>query len=296
MKNIITCSVFIFFISLVFCDEDEKYIFISKKFNEDNIDKEKTYKTYRNLSFTIPSIGYIQYTSSFNEKMKYVGKKGGVHVIESTLTDLETSNTVANIEIMEPYWQAMDGAPCHLYIDRHGTVDHIEPVDKKEHEYLQEAFDAAFNGMFEKNYLYPFYLYRGMKGDSSEGIKEGESWTAGVDSSKFYFTMDSPPSFSWSKDTYKLIKVKDKKSGKIATVKNSATLILDVNIRINILGEERVITGRAEGTVNGKFKWDVGAGEIIYARIRSNLQGDFKMDDETFFTQLNRDEIHRLLK
>ena len=40
MKNIITCSVFIFFISLVFCDEDEKYIFISKKFNEDNIAKD----------------------------------------------------------------------------------------------------------------------------------------------------------------------------------------------------------------------------------------------------------------
>ena len=94
MKNIITCSVFIFFISLVFCDEAEKYIFISKKFNEDNIAKEKTYKTYRNLSFTIPSIGYIQYTSSFNEKMKYMGKRDGVHVIDSTLTAFETNNYV----------------------------------------------------------------------------------------------------------------------------------------------------------------------------------------------------------
>jgi len=293
MKNIITCSVFIFFISLVFCDEDEKYIFISKKFNEDNIDKEKTYKTYRNLSFTIPSIGYIQYTSSFNEKMKYVGKKGGVHVIESTLTDLETSNTVANIEIMEPYWQAMDGAPCHLYIDRHGTVDHIEPVDKKEHEYLQEAFDAAFNGMFEKNYLYPFYCC-----DSTMllGQKLGESWMGKTDSSMFYFTMDSPPSFAWSEDTYKLIKVKDKKSGKIATVINSSTLLLEVNIKMNIMGEERFIKGRAEGTINGKWKWDVGAGRIISVRIKSNLKGEFKMDDETFFTKLTRDESLKLLK
>ena len=293
MKNILTGSVIIFFISLAFCDEDEKYFFKSKFFNEGNKNKEIKYNTYRKLSFTIPSIGYIQYTSSFNEKMKYVGKKGGVHVIESTLTDLETSNTVANIEIIEPYWKAMDGAPCHLYIDRHGTVDHIEPVDKKEHEYLQEAFDAAFNGMFEKNYLYPFYCC-----DSTMllGQKLGESWMGKTDSSMFYFTMDSPPSFAWSEDTYKLIKVKDKKSGKIATVKNSATLILDVNIRINILGEDRVITGRAEGTVNGRYKWDVGAGEIINARIRSNLQGDFKMDDETFFTKLTRDEIHKLLK
>ena len=134
MKNILTGSVFMFFISLAFCDEDEKYIFISKIFNESNIDKEIKYNTYRELSFNIPSIGYIKYASSFNEKMKYIGKKGGVHVIESTLADLKTSNTVANIEIMEPYWQAMDGAPCHLYIERYGTVDHIEPVDKKEHE------------------------------------------------------------------------------------------------------------------------------------------------------------------
>ena len=293
MKNILTGSVFIFFISLAFCDEDEKYIFKSKFFNEDNKNKEIKYQTYRELSFTIPSIGYIQYTGSFNEKMKYIGKRGGVHVIESTLTDLVSNNTIANIEIMEPYWQAMDGAPCHLYIDRYGTVDHIEPVDKNEHEYLQEAFDAAFNGMFEKNYLYPFYCC-----DSTylAGQKLGESWTGHTDSSMFYFTMDSPPSFAWSEDTYKLIKVKDKKSGKIVTVRNSSTLLLDVNIKMNILGEERFITGRAEGTVNGKWKWDVGAGRIISVRIKSNLQGEFKMEDETFFTKLTRDEIHRLLK
>ena len=293
MKNILIGSVFIFFISLVFCDEDEKYIFKSKFFNEDNKNKEIKYKTYRELSFTIPSIGYIQYTSSFNEKMKYMGKRDGVHVIESTLTDLETNNYVANIEIMEPYWQAMNGAPCYLYIDRYGTVDHIEPVDKKEHEYLQEAFDAAFNGMFEKNYLYPFYCC-----DSTylAGQKLGESWTGHTDSSMFYFTMDSPPSFAWSEDTYKLIKVKDKKSGKIATVINSSTLLLEVNIKMNIMGEERFIKGRAEGTINGKWKWDVGAGRIISVRIKSNLKGEFKMDDETFFTKLTRDEIHKFLK
>ena len=77
MKNILTGSVFMFFISLAFCDEDEKYIFISKIFNESNIDKEMKYHTYRELSFTIPSIGNIKYASAFNEKMKYIGKKGG---------------------------------------------------------------------------------------------------------------------------------------------------------------------------------------------------------------------------
>ena len=46
MKNILKGGVFMFFISLAFCDEDEKYIFISKIFNESNIDKEIKYNTY----------------------------------------------------------------------------------------------------------------------------------------------------------------------------------------------------------------------------------------------------------
>ena len=62
------------------------------------------------------------------------------------------------------------------------------------------------------------------------------------------------------------------------------------------MGEERFIKGRAEGTVDGKWKWDVASGRIISVRITSDLQGDFKMDDETFFTRLTRDEIHKLLK
>ena len=294
MKNILTGSVFIFFISLAFCDEDEKYIFILKISNEDNIDKEIKYHTYRELSFTIPSIGYIKYASSFNEKMKYVGKKEGVHVIESTLTDLVTTNTVANIEIMDPYWEAMDGAPCHLYIDRYGTVDHIEPVDKAEHHYLQEAFDAAFNGMFEKNYLNPLYCCD--ETEKTAGKIIGESWTHSNDSSKFYFTMNSPPSFSWTEETYKLIKVKDRRGKKIATIQASGTLIVDANIKLNILGEDRFIKGRVVGTVDGKWRWDVEAGYAINVRQIINLQGDFEMDDETFFSKLSREETFKLLK
>ena len=95
MKNILTGSVFIFFISLAFCDEDEKYSFISKLFKEENIGKEIKYHSDRKLSFTIPSIGYVKYVSSFNESIKYVGKKGKFHIIESTLTEMKTENVLS---------------------------------------------------------------------------------------------------------------------------------------------------------------------------------------------------------
>ena len=209
MKNILTGSVFIFFISLAFCDEDEKYSFISKLFKEENIGKEIKYHTYRKLSFTIPSIGYVKYVTSFDESIKYVGKKGKFHIIESTLTEMETENFVANVEIMDYYWQAMEGIPCRLYIERYGTVDHIETL-KEEDDYLLEAFEGAYNGMFEKNYIYPFYSRVEAMGLKPLGKKIGESWTGDADSSKFYFTMNSPPSFAWIEDTNKLKKVKDR--------------------------------------------------------------------------------------
>ena len=290
MKKILLGIVFLSCISSVFCTDVEKYSFITKLFKEENIGKEVKYRVDRKLSFTLPSIGYIQYASSFNEKIKYVGKKGGGHIIESTLTEIETNNFVSGgIIITDPFWQAMDGAPCLLYLDPFGTVDYIEPVYKKDHEYLQDAFDAAFNGMFEKNYLYPF-------GRLAQNISSGDSWMTSVDSSKFYFTIESPASFSWIEDTSTLKKVKDKKRGKIATINNSATISIVVNIRMNILGEERFIKGQADGTVEGKATWDVEGGYMIYYRIFSNLQGDFEMDDETFFTKLTKDESHKFLK
>ena len=152
MKIILSGIVFISCISSVFCTDDEKYSFISKIFTEENIGKEITFHTNRKLSFTIPSIGYVKYVSSFNESIKYVGKKGEFHILESTLTEMETENIVANVEVMDYYWQAMEGIPCRLYIERYGTVAYIETL-KEEHDYLQEAFEGAYNGMFEKNYI-----------------------------------------------------------------------------------------------------------------------------------------------
>ena len=291
MKKILSGIAFVSCIASVFCADDEKYSFITKLFKAENIGKEIKYHVNRKLSFDIPSIGYVKYVSSFNESIKYVGEKDEFHVIDSTLTEMKTENFIANVEVMDYYWQAMEGIPCRQYIERYGTVDHIETINKKDY-YLLEAFEGAYNGMFEKNYLYPF-------GSESIDKKIGESWGEDCktcDSSRFYFTMNSPPSFAWIEETNKLKKVKNRRGRKIATIEENATLSLDVNITIKILGEERFITGSANGTLEGIWKWDFEDDIMIYNRNISNLQGNFKMDDETFFTKLSREETHKILK
>jgi len=288
MKKIFPGIIFVFFISLAFCSEDEKYSFISSLVKEENIGKSILYHTDRELSFTIPSIGYIKYASSFNERMKYVGKEGRFYIIESTLTEMKTENSIANIEIMDYYWEAMDGVPCYIYINSDGNVDHIETI-KEEHEYLLEAFEGAHMGMFEKNYLYPL-------GFKAVDKKIGESWNEGIDSSKFYMTMDSPPSFAWIKELNILKKVKEKRDRKIAYVEESETLSINIILKIKYLDEERFIKGRANGAADGMWKWDVESGCFLSLRVVSKLQGDFEMDDETFFTKLSRTELHKLLE
>ena len=288
--------VFVSCISSVFCTDNENYSFKTKLFDEENIGKEIKYHIDRELSFNIPGTGYVKFVSSFNETIKYVGKKDEFYIIESTLTEINLENIIANVKIMDYYWMAMEGIPCHLYIYPSGSVHHVETVND-DHDYLLEAFEATFNGMFEKNYIYPFGIQGVDKkiGDSWDGIDSPSDNCC--DSSRFYFTMDSPPSFAWIEKTNKLKKVKDKKGGrKIATVKESTTLKLDVNIKMRFMDEERFIKGRANGTLDGKWKWNIEGGGIISVRQVSNLQGDFEMDGETFVTKLSRNEYSKLLK
>ena len=284
MKNIFPKIIFLFFISSIFCNENEKYSFISQ-IPEIN----KTYKlhTDRTLSFTIPSVGYIQFVSSYNEIGKYLRMEDELHVVESTLTEMETDNSIANIEIMDYYWQAMNNVSCYVYINNDGRIKHIKPV-KKDDNYLQEAFEGAYLGMFERSYKYPF---------SKQAIdkKVGESWTTASDSSKFHFTMNSPPSFAWIKTTFQLKKVRKTRGRNIAYIDVIDSLDIDVAIKLKFMNEERFIKGRAIGTAEGAFKWDIDANRVISFRLVSNLEGDFEMDNEKFLTKFKRSEKHKAL-
>ena len=44
-----------------------------------------------------------------------------------------------------------------------------------------------------------------------------------------------------------------------------------------------------------EWKWDIDVGRTISIRLVSNLEGDFEMDNEKFFTKFNRSEKHKAL-
>ena len=188
---------------------------------------------------------------------------------------------------MDYYWEAMNGVSCYIYINNDGGIEHIKPV-KKEDNYLQEAFEGAYLGMFERSYKYPFSKHAIDK-------KVGESWTTSYDSSKFHFTMDSPPSFAWIKSTFKLKKVRKTRGREIAYLDVIDSLVIDVAIKLKFMNEERFIKGRAIGTAEGTFKWDIDSSRIVSVRMVSYLEGNFEMNNEKFFTKFNRSEKHKVL-
>ena len=207
MKNIFPRIIFLFFISSIFCNENEKYSFISQI---PEINKTHKLHTDRTLSFTIPSIGHIQFVSSYNEIGKYLGLEGELHVVESTLTEMETDNSIANIEIMDYYWAAMNDVSCYVYINNDGGIEHIKPV-KKEDNYLQEAFESAYMNINARQYKYPF-------GREAVDICVGDSWTSTYDTSRIYINMGSPESTVSGQSTFTLKKVKEKRGKKIAYI------------------------------------------------------------------------------
>ena len=54
------------------------------------------------------------------------------------MTDMESNNSVNNINLKDYYREAMEGRSCYIYvkIDGNGLIDYIEPV-KPEDDYLQ---------------------------------------------------------------------------------------------------------------------------------------------------------------
>ena len=107
MKNIHPTFVFVFFISLVFCSEDEKYTFAWYNANWDsataevNIGEKLIYRNSYETSFTIPGIGFIKYSGKYVETIEFLGVEGDFWKYKATLTDMESDNYVYGIAINE---------------------------------------------------------------------------------------------------------------------------------------------------------------------------------------------------
>ena len=298
MKNIHPTFVFVFFISLVFCSEDEKYTFAWYNANWDsataevNIGEKLIYRNSYETSFTIPGIGFIKYSDKYVETIEFLGVEGDFWKYKATLTDMESDNHVGGIAILDQYREAMEDNSCYLYVKSSGPddmVNRIEPV-KEEHYYLQEAFESAHMNLSPIHFRYPF-------GGDERMLKEGEVVSYTYDSIRVYINMGSPPSTVSATGTYKLKKVKEKWGGrKIAYVKMDELVTFDVFISVNFLGEKRLITGHATGSTEVDYKWDIDFGEILKAYAVTNIVGDFEMDGETFHMKVFQRNISTKVK
>ena len=277
MYKIITRIILVFFVSLVFCSEDEKYTFqYTFDYPEDGTEYIERWQHETEWSFDVPGIGYVKYASSYISVSQYLGQEDGFYKFKSTVTDMESDNSVNNIILKDYYREAMEGNPCYIYvkIDGNGLIDHVLPVDSED-AYLQEAYEDAYMGLAPINYRYPL-------GRLAQNISEGGSWISSDDSLKFYVGIGSPPSWWWSKAVWYLKDVKDKRGIKTAYIDGIDEIRTEMNLTIDIYDERRVISGSATGKRNVKLRWDVENTGEIFSRTRVQLRGDFEMDGEIF--------------
>jgi len=278
--------ILIFFISFVFCNENEKYIFKNKSLSAGY---KSEYNYEGKLSFDIPGIGYIQYGSYLNILFEYLGKEGEFHKMQSTYTDMKTDNKFGNEEIENHHWLAMNDVPCYLYIDSTGWIDHIEPA-KKKHDYLRDAFEQEYINSSKHNFLDPF----GMVFNNITAKAKGESWITTFDSMKILITPNSPVSYASGKNTYTLKKVKKKSGRKIAHINLIQELKMDATVYVDFMGI--YIVGKTNGIITYKIQWDIEAGELLSQRFSGFSYGDFEMDGKYFPARFNDQRIYKKLK
>jgi len=288
MKFFFTSIIIIFFISLVFCKEDEKYNLVYGNIRDSGPYKLE-FKIERELSFNLPGFGYVKYAATTNNISEYIGREGEFYKFKNTMTDIKTDDYINGIELIDYYWLALEDSPCFIYISSNGdNIDHIKPVNP-EHDYLQEAFEHAHMGVEQARYKYPF-------GEDAVNIAIGDSWSHIHDSLKFYVNMGSPPSFVWDNTTNTLKKVKVKKGRKIAYIESISDLTMQAQILVDFHGTKQLIAGKAIGTSEGKYQFDIENRQMLYIRTVNNMVGDWVFDGRPVKIKMSRRFFLRLVK
>jgi len=278
MKILSLRILLVFFVSLAFCNDDEKYSFI---FGDRVVGEKHVQIMSQEISFTLPGIGHVEYVSGSTSVIEFSGIEGDFWKFRATLTDVENNNTINGIEILDQYRDAVEGSSCYLYVKRGGLDDevhHIDPVNEEDY-YLQEAFEAAHMNIYPNNFRYPF-------GIDAVDITKGDSWSLSRDSLKFYINIGSPSSMLSSKADLTLKKIKEKRGRKIAYINSISEVDADFRIAVNFLGERRFITGHATGTGSGKFQWDIESTEHLSQKLVLNCAGDFEIGGEKSFMKI----------
>ena len=271
--------ILVFFISLIFCSDDEKYTFI---FGDFDVGKKMIYKYSLETSFTVPGIGLIKYMEEYIETLEFLGVEEDFWKFKATLTEMKSDNYVNGIEIMNYYRDAMENNPCYLYVKNRGfddDVDHIEPI-KEEDAYLQEAFEGAYMNILRKPFRYPF-------GSKAVDVAVGDKWIYDEFSSKIYVNIGSPPSLLTSGERiFTLKRVKEKGGRKIAIIELQEDEEIEMPLTVDFLGERRLMVGHVTGSVDMTYRWDMDSGEMLKVRAIANLAGDFEMDGKIFYMKI----------
>ena len=271
--------ILVFFISLIFCSDDEKYTFI---FGDFDVGKKMIYKYSLETSFTVPGIGLIKYMEEYIETLEFLGVEKDFWKFKATLTEMKSDNYVNGLEIMNYYRDAMENNPCYLYVKNRGfddDVDHIEPI-KEEDAYLQEAYEAAYMNILRKPFRYPF-------GGKAVDVAVGDKWIYDEFSSKIYVNIGSPPSLLTSGERiFTLKRVKEKGGRKIAIIELQEDEEIEMPLTVDFLGERRLMVGHVTGNLDMTYRWDMDSGEMLKVYAIANLAGDFEMDGKNFYMKI----------
>ena len=279
MKKISMKIILVFFISLAFCSDDEKYTLI---FGDFDVGEKMIYKYSLETFFTVPGIGLIKYMEEYIETLEFLGVEEDFWKFKATLTEMKSDNYVNGIEIMNYYRDALENNPCYLYVKNRGfddDVDHIEPI-KEEDAYLQEAYEAAYMNILRKPFRYPF-------GGKAVDVAVGDKWIYDQFSSRIYVNIGSPPSLLTSGERiFTLKRVKEKGGRKIAIIELQEDEEIEMPLTVDFLGERRLMVGHVTGNLDMTYRWDMDSGEMLKVHAIANLAGDFEMDGKIFYMKI----------
>lgn len=261
MKRVII----VFFVALLFCDEEEIYTFVNNmneghtvKYNKDDI-----------FTFDIPGLGEVRQGGSQTQRLEYLGKQGELILIRSTLSNI-ISIKVMNDKVSSDYdAQIINNIPCLLYIDVNGEVDYLE----SEEEYMEDLFKKKYLGLSMQNYIYPF-------GKNAVDLSVGDSWIEISDSNTFFLDDSGTESLMSGSSVYTLDKIKSRKGRKIAYI--SEETYVKCEFRMVLMGE--FMEGGQTGTFKKFYRFDINAGEIIVDKGSGEMRGEYHLGDLDFKT------------
>ena len=285
MKKIPMKIALVFFISLVFCIDDEKYSLIP---NLPEVGTKVKYHYVEEIYFELPGRGRFEHISEFDNTTEYMGEKDGFYILKLTRTNMDVDQRIGNIEDKPYDYLAMEDAPCLLYINSDGWDDHVVPVNPDD-EYLQEVFEAAYiDDRGSTNFYYPF-------GKEAVNLSIGDSWHVFEDSVRMYINTDSPESWVTQSTTFTLKNIRKKKGKEIAVIDIKSDLTMEMNLLLYVFGERIFLTGNTTGTVDAKVQVYQSGGRHKVTEY-GDLFGEMEMDGEKFNTKFTIRNYHKRVK